>query len=475
MDGGDGGSSSNSGGGGGGGEQQQQVPLPENSVLVSIPRIYTNANEAKSDIRLSNVRAIKYEQLMKQGDLFLATIWHPDHKQADICNHLVDEVLGIIQSCNTEDRWVEHGLPKEMGTLDEMRDGIVQLMLMLRDINASSDKVQMNERYRDLSPIESFSFDMIRRYECAPSGLLICAEPATYDGMSFYSQAANVVEVRRAMNDTDYNRVQHLMQMVEKAILFKTNCVPRTTQVYVNLTLNFMLMALKSQPMANTSEDLVPNLILVLIDTIVRTRIIAHWHADPIRRKLMQDIAINYPEQHAMVRLSTLESARDRASAMVNLVRQCVKESNALTENLDYENYIRMVGKNTIQVDGEAYYDLGLHSIKAILEKVDTAQMLTLTSKLTKSMRDEFNDDDDDDDYCEGVGGKRTRANSNSGSGGSGTSGNAGLTAENIFSDAGMSFVKPHLMMKAISKKYYQQKQQDQQVQQHQPESMNEN
>lgn len=339
-------------------ETGQVISLDEvrlkNLCLVKVPYIYAHAGDGHDKIS-HNLRAIDYKVLTDLVSLALKIPILDNEESASMTYALIEEII----NSTTE---------KEAAIYE-----------FIRYIASMAENFELIDQYCDATNT-GISFDMIRRYHCDNDLLLVYTEPATYEGCAFYSQLPpeQVPVVRQAMNDSDFNRMQYVLLHFEKILTFEPGYATDKTIRFINLTLFYTLLYIKSLRVEfHCTVDLRANITGFLIDAIVRTRVIQHWQQQPQSQKLLMDLTNNHDKNNYIVQMCHIDTPRERANfvrqaLLRTLNKQQLAEKNklmdqpipisslmpikTLLDEFTYDWYMELVEASRIVVEDEPYY-----------------------------------------------------------------------------------------------------------------------
>lgn len=309
-------------------------------VIINVPYIYINADENENvDKIIPNLRVINYERLVELIKLGINIFSGDKSEQQSICDQLV-ACLSL-----------------------EEDDTYTQFIELLKAGSKTAGYIDVDEDYVDVGSI-GVSFDLIRNYVVDPvTGVLQSAEPITINGIQLYSQLAgnenDILAIRKATNDTDFNRIQYYLSHFQKQLTFQKNYVVNQTVKAVNLGFFFMGLYAQSRPILGySSNDLKSNILSYIIDLVVRSRVMQAWQRDLNTKILLSDLVKNYDNRIHIIKLCQLYTPRERAMYFLNLVKNKGEISKILQLNF-YDKYISLMNLFKMNIEGKEYYSFG--------------------------------------------------------------------------------------------------------------------
>ncbi|ACH96249.1 GrBNV_gp36-like protein [Oryctes rhinoceros nudivirus] len=308
-------------------------------VIISVPLIYINANEATSvDKITSNLRAIKYDALV--------------------------DLMKIAKNIPTSDKYGQITICDQLASrLSKQQNGEYnQFIDFLKWGGQMAKNLDVDATYVDIASI-GVSFDVIRNYVVDDqTGVLKAAEPTIMNGYQLYSQIPNdelIRSIRSATNDTDFNRMQYYLAHFEKQLTFKPGYVLNQTPKFINMAFFFMCLYSESIPILGySSNDLKGNILSHIVDVVIRSRVMQAWQRDTHTKVLLNDLYKNYDNRNHIIKLAQLTCARDRAQFFLNLVKNKGELANILDQNF-YNRYESLLESFKLEIDGNTYYLLG--------------------------------------------------------------------------------------------------------------------
>jgi len=313
--------------------------MTEDDCIISLPFIYIGYEDqnVKIDDEITpNLRAIKYKELMELLPIGAKILACTNTEESIVL--LQGMTNSIIESIN-----------------DEYYKAFLSLLEFISNISKS---MEVDDDYIDVTQ-EVLSFDIIRYYKCnETTKILETAEPYTYNGYQLYSQipdAETQMKVRYETNDTDFNRAQLFLAHCEKILMLRTGYIPNKTVVLTNLTTFYLVLVTKSRPIVGHGYvNLKSNLLSYMCDIVIRSRLMQAWARDPILRKLLMDICKNYDNNNHMVALAKMETPKQRAKYILNLVAQSPEAAQINT--LDYDSYEKLIPEFIQTINNKKYY-----------------------------------------------------------------------------------------------------------------------
>lgn len=320
---------------------------PNNRVIVSIPSIYVNVDEADEDLSVPNLRVIEYTELCSLMLLASTIETNNVEEQFELCNKLTSMILNMDQNCK-------------------------EYIDFINSVCASVKDSQIEESFEN-STTDGILMDTIRMYVNSPdTGLLISAEPYPFGDVSVYSQLSpeDVLRVRELTNATDLNHMYYVLHCYEQALLFKPNRLYNNTTDIVNLVLVHILLAMKSAPLQNQcANDLKNNLMAFLVDAVIRTRLISKWKLHKCTNMMLADITNRYCKNNIMVKLCRLDTAKDRANEVYKTFYEYTQKEpklKPLLATLSFSNYENVLNSTVHAIMNKNYYILSTGFLKSL-------------------------------------------------------------------------------------------------------------
>lgn len=301
-------------------------------VLIPIPFIYVNVNENEASIYAENYRIIEYELLKEFMEKYADKIEILTKTGA---NDLVTELLERIFSIDAVSE------PTNWNLLNVLRK-------MMKDCSEYFDFVQLNQK-----PI---TFDKISKYSVDKYHLLTKVEYVTYKNKLFYSQLKSkneVIQVRKIMNDTDFNRILFKLDQLKRTLLFEKDRSYYDLNQITCLYLFHILLVVHSNPLKHHSmSTLFSHYFALLMDCIIRSRCTQSWLEsitnDEIKHALLaNNINLAYKE------CFFLPTAEQRFTAFV--------KNPAFSGKMDainYDEYKKILSKSKKEIKEKFYYCL---------------------------------------------------------------------------------------------------------------------
>lgn len=303
---------------------------PNVEVIINVPRIIVSCDEANApNLATPNLRIMRQdlcEGLAK--DIYIIDTGNHE-KQMELSERLVNMI--IKGSTNNDNK--------------EMNE-VLRLVDVLHSLGKS---LQLNESY-DCLDIVPINFDILRIYFNDPqTGILTNYEITTVDGHSLYSTIPHdsIQEVRKRLNDTDYNRLSYMLKMCEKSLLMEPGRVYNNTINVTNICLLFIAIVNNSIPVkGRSSNDLSTHYTALLLDMLIRTRLITAWRRNKLSKSVINDMNKNYDQQNPIIKISNMQSPKERAEYILNTLK---KHKNSTVQksimNLSYDEYIAQLIK----------------------------------------------------------------------------------------------------------------------------------
>ncbi|KAI5630614.1 OrNVorf119-like [Venturia canescens] len=334
-------------------DSQTQVEIKDiakHGVVISIPAVYVSCSETVPDRATANLRVIDYQEL----------------------ESLVSHALSI-ETATTHDDQIMLSKQFVSGiTSHQKPDATTQQMVNIIELISAivRDKVAVLDTEFIDSSTTGISFDVIRRYKNNKThGLLSSCKASEWHGASFYSQLnpEETLQARQHLNDTDLNRIYYTLQCFEQTMLFEPQRVYDKTIKITNLCLLYMCLIERSKAVLNLcSNDLKNNLLGFTIDMIIRSRVIGAWRKSRCGNTLLNDIGVNYNNSNPLVMICRLETARDRANCIIELLSNNPKTKHIATR-LSYDEYQRALSQTTQTINGNEYFVLDSKFITSVV------------------------------------------------------------------------------------------------------------
>lgn len=308
-------------------------------VCINIPYIYvhTDENDCKDTLTL-NIRVINYEQLKELMKLSHKIHYASNNEQIELSQSLINRLLAKSSS--------------DQQFISELLNFINVAVDISKDLDVEDEHTDIDTH--------AINTDIIRNYIVdQQTGILISCEPITYNNYSLYSQITDAnlkLELRKHLNDTDFNRIQYELSCYEKILLFQPHYIYNKTVKIVNLTLFYLNLISESKSIEGYSMmDVKSNLFGYILDVILRSRLIQAWHRNPMTKKLLMDIIKNYDENHPLVNLCRLETGKARANYLLKQLHK-VPEFSKYTQPLNFSIYENILNKCIQEYNNSTYY-----------------------------------------------------------------------------------------------------------------------
>lgn len=320
----------------------------ENCVIVTIPKIYVNTDDLNGkDKVIPNLRMIEYAKLSETIQYGLKIINATKDELVDITTELIT-ILGVQ---------LKHA------NLKNLVDFIGSNAQISRDLD-------IDDEYIDNTLVD-LSFDVIRRYVTdEKTGILCDVQDCTIYGYQLYSQITNDADlqyIRHELNDSDYNRMQYILAIFEKMLLYNPDYLLNSTSKITALAVFYLCLVGYSNPIEGyCANDIKANLLGFIIDNLFRTRLIQAWFQNPISNNFMSDLKRSYNQNNYMVQLCVLPTAKLRAEKFIRLLHQ-TPELQQVAQVVNYDKYIELLDAYKLESNGVFYYNFDISFISNMI------------------------------------------------------------------------------------------------------------
>lgn len=321
----------------GDGEGVEQDEVYKHGIVINIPTIYVACDANVPDRLTDNLRVVKFETLSKYIPIGLDALFMDMNGLREIVKKLTHAL-----SENTE--------PSE---------NIMKVVQLLDYMSTLVPDLNLSDPYFNSLNETDLSFDMIMEYVTDPSTtLLVDIRPAPYENYHFYSQIEDpelVTRIRLERQDTDLNRFHRCMRVFEQMMVFSPNHITNSIMRLIAIGCMYMCLIVESRPIRMLSRnDLRANQVGFMVDCFVRSRVLQAWQENPTTQILLADIIRNYDNNHIMVNLCKIPTARERARYLLAKMKEHERLAKILTSV--YEQYEIAIRESAHEIEGAKYY-----------------------------------------------------------------------------------------------------------------------
>lgn len=331
--------------------------ITDDSVLIDLGRFYYRSNDAFEETEtLSNLRVIKYsdlENLMKYAS-------HIEYgktysSQKDVINILLPEINKFNDTANNDSSY----------------------MYLIEIMHTFILKFEIVDEYDALNTI-GISFDNTRQYICDPkTNLLESATDTEIDGKHFYCQfdEKEIPEIRRKLNDTDYNRFQYILKMFSKTLAFEHTRAYSKISNIMSLVLFHLALLKHSNPLENYSaHDLFTHYLAIMFDILIRSLHFNIWLKNPFCIHYISKL--KKADNDLLLNVCTKKTSRERFNYFITFI------DNPIIQSISYDIYESLLKKIEISVNGKSYYDFNIKFIMELLSLPATVEVFKLSQKM---------------------------------------------------------------------------------------------
>lgn len=330
-------------------------------VVFNLPKIYVSASSDHEDNSYQNIRAIKYDKLI----YFMTKYQNIISMPIEECQTLIREVFNDL----------ENSKPFESSDNDS-RTFIFQILQLISDLYNKGLKFEQNFIPTNMST--HVSFNVIREYVLNERNMLVSAVEKPWFSMrlqqnaTFYSQLTDeeIVQARIANNDTELNRVQYMLKIYENVLMFKPNFVLDYMIRYLTIIAFKICLCTQSINVEGMSDnDLVPHYLCLMLDIIIRTRVITAWQRDPQCAAMLTDMACNYESNFMSNGVLLEKNDIDRVRKILSSIREHYPDPviQDMIRNININDYVAVLKDSIGLIDNVPYYIFNTQIFERIL------------------------------------------------------------------------------------------------------------
>lgn len=309
-------------------EPLEQQDIPADWVVLEVPSLYLRLDEAGPDSMLMHRRAVPVDAFIETALLMKAATEADATSQLDLSKRLVDGLVGSLTG----------GVDK--ADLDAVQEIIDVTLRTAQSINSSTpytDTANVTLDFDRIVVSEVDAFWGLPQFSAPPPNTC----PALY---SLIESADERARVRQLVNDTDLNRAYRTLDYVNRMITFESGYLCSSLHAFINLALGYITLVNQSRPIRMFCQnDLRVRLLMLIVDAVIRSRVLAAWQRTPSARCLLDDIIETHDPRHQIIWLLGEPSAKARATRFLELLAKSRYAS--YVDQLTYDGYAEQLGK----------------------------------------------------------------------------------------------------------------------------------
>lgn len=327
--------------------------ITDDCVLIDLDRFYYKSNNNFEETqKISNLRVIKYsnlENLMK-----------------------IASQIEYGKSCDSQKN-VLNTLIAEINKSDNKSDDS-SYMVLIEAMQSFIVNFEVEEEYETLDTI-GISFDNTRQYICDPkTNLLLDIKDVEITGKQFYCQfdENELKEIRRMLNDTDYNRYQYILKMFSETLAFKSKRAYSKINNIMSVVLFYLALLKQSNPLENYSaHDLFAHYMGLMFDILIRSLHFNIWFKSPFCKHYISKLKTGRDE--ILLNLCKRLTSRERFNYFVSNIE------NPIIQNISFDEYEKILKSIEVNVNNDIYYNFGITYITNLLTLPATMEVFRLS------------------------------------------------------------------------------------------------
>ena len=320
-------------------------------VLISLPTFYVNHNEQEEHLYITNYKHIELETLNAIILKALEIEYGDKKKQLQIISELSAEVL--------KNKKFEKASQTFLSIICDLSKKIIQL--------------DVEENYTNLQ-YECIDFNVMRKYENYLHNGLLKNHTIIEKNYEKFNSMEEIIECRKKLGDSDLNRCYFVIEKFTENVLFKPNRLVDSSLKLTNILLIFIILNLNSKDEKETSSSssssssssplttesttiLNDHYLAVLLDSLLRFRLLTQWQINPYTRRMLLDMSVNYDKRILLSKLCMAEHLKDKIQIVMTHLNS-VKETEKLAQKINYNDYLNLLNTPDISynVNGKKYY-----------------------------------------------------------------------------------------------------------------------
>lgn len=333
-------------------------------VVFNLPKIYVSASPDHEDNSYQNIRAIKYDRLIHFMTKYQNIISMP----IEDCQLLIREVFTDLESSKP--------FESESSSDSDSRTFIFQILQLISDLYNKGLKFEQNFIPTNMNT--HVSFNVIRKYVLDERNMLVSALETPWfstrlqQNVTFYAQLTDeeIVQARIANNDTELNRVQYVLKIYENVLLFRPNYILDYMIRYLTIIAFKICLCTHSINVEGMSDnDLVPHYLCLMLDIIIRTRVITAWQRDPQCASMLADMACNYEDNFMSHGVILEKNDIDRVRKILSSLREHYPDPviQDMLRNININDYVAVLKDSIGVVNNVPYYIFNTQIFERIL------------------------------------------------------------------------------------------------------------
>uniref|UniRef100_A0A0C9R2W6 Tig_6 protein n=1 Tax=Fopius arisanus TaxID=64838 RepID=A0A0C9R2W6_9HYME len=333
-------------------------------VVFNLPKIYVSASPDHADTSYYNIRAMKYDQLI----YFMTKYQNILSIPIEECQNFIRQVFSDLERVKSFDA---------TSTSDhESKTFIFQVLQLITDLHNKGLKFEQNFIPTNMNT--HVSFDVIRKYTLNERHMLVSAVEGTWFSplqqcnVTFYSQLCDeeIIQARIENNDTELNRVQYVLKIYENVLLFNPKFLLDYMIRYLTIIAFKVCLCIHSLNVEGMSDnDLVPHYLCLMLDIIIRTRVITAWQRDPQCAAMLADMACNYEDNFMSNGVLLEKNDIDRVRKILESLRENYADPvvQDMLRHVNINDYVSVLNDSIGVVDNVPYYIFNTQIFERIL------------------------------------------------------------------------------------------------------------
>lgn len=333
-------------------------------VVFNLPKIYVSASPDHEDNSYQNIRAMKYDKLIH----FMTKYHNIISMPIEECQNLIREVFNDLEKSKS--------FESSSSADNESRTFIFQILQLISDLYNKGLKFEQNFIPTNMNT--HVSFNVIREYVLNERNMLVSAVEKPWfstrlqQTVAFYSQLTDeeIVQARIANNDTELHRVHYMLKLYEYVLMFRPNFVLDYMIRYLTIIAFKICLCTQSVNVEGMSDnDLVPHYLCLMLDIIIRTRVITAWQRDPQCSSMLADMACNYEDNFMSNGVLLEKNDIDRVRKILSSIREHYADPiiQDMLRNININDYVAVLNDSIGVVDHVPYYIFNTQIFERIL------------------------------------------------------------------------------------------------------------
>lgn len=335
-------------------------------VVFNLPKIYVSASPDHEDNSYQNIRAMKYDKLIHFMTKYQNIISMPIEE----CQVLIREVFNDLENAKSSEA------SSASATDNDNRNFIFQILQLISDLYNKGLKFEQN--FIPTNMDTHVSFNVIREYSLNERNMLVNVIEKPWfstrlqQNVAFYSQLTDdeIIQARTSNNDTELNRVLYMLKIYENVLLFRPSFVLDYMIRYLTIIAFKICLCTQSINVEGMSDnDLVPHYLCLMLDIIIRTRVITAWQRDPQCSSMLADMACNYETNFMSNGVLLEKNDIDRVRKILSSLREHYVDPviQDMLQNININDYVSVLKDSIGIVEGVPYYIFNTQIFERIL------------------------------------------------------------------------------------------------------------